>query len=149
MHASLRQHADTARLASELAGAAAAAGSRADVALDALDAALGASTACARQLAMINSTVDDIAALGDTLALSAALEAARGGLPWPDIRGRGRHEVRTLAQRAAGAARVAPVDRGGAARGPCSAPRSARLRPGMQAAAMRLAPRVRTQSGNG
>lgn len=135
LHASIGQHADTARLASELAGAAAAAGSRADVALDALEAALGAGAACARQIALINSAVDDIAALGDTLALSAALEAARAaghGQAFAVVAG----EVRTLAQRAGGAARaLRQLTEAAQREASAGAALSARLRPGMHEAA--------------
>ncbi len=100
----VRHSADTSRTATELAHAASAVASRGGQAVAGVVSTMGAINESSRRIAEITSVIDAIAFQTNILALNAAVEAARAG-----ENGRGfavvAGEVRTLAQRAASAAK--------------------------------------------
>ncbi|GLS95420.1 methyl-accepting chemotaxis protein [Piscinibacter gummiphilus] len=100
----VRQSADTAREAHQLAAAAAAAATRGGTVVDAVVGDMDQISRSSRQIADIIGVIDGIAFQTNILALNAAVEAARAG-----ENGRGfavvAGEVRHLAQRSAQAAR--------------------------------------------
>ncbi|PZP28344.1 MAG: methyl-accepting chemotaxis protein [Roseateles depolymerans] len=102
--ATVRQNNDTAHEASRLAGEAAQAAARGGDVMGQVVDTMAQITESSRKIADIISTIDGIAFQTNILALNAAVEAARAG-----EQGRGfavvAGEVRTLAQRSAGAAR--------------------------------------------
>ena len=104
MTSTVKQNADNARQANQMAvGARDAAEQGGTVVKDAV-AAMGAITTSSKQIAAIITTIDEIAFQTNLLALNAAVEAARAG-----EQGRGfavvAGEVRSLAQRSAGASK--------------------------------------------
>jgi methyl-accepting chemotaxis protein len=104
MTSSVKQNADNARQANQMAaGAQSGAESGGAVVNKAVDA-MGAITVASKQIAMIITTIDEIAFQTNLLALNAAVEAARAG-----EQGRGfavvAAEVRALAQRSAAASK--------------------------------------------
>ncbi|HEY4079531.1 MAG TPA: methyl-accepting chemotaxis protein [Burkholderiaceae bacterium] len=102
--AAVRQNTDTARQAAQLAGSATAAAAQGGRVVNDVVQTMQAITASSRKIADIIGTIDGIAFQTNILALNAAVEAARAG-----EQGRGfavvAAEVRSLAQRSAGAAR--------------------------------------------
>jgi methyl-accepting chemotaxis protein len=102
--ATVKQNADSARLASDLAGTARQVAERGGTVVGSAVAAMGEIEGSARRIADIIGTIDEIAFQTNLLALNAAVEAARAG-----EQGRGfavvASEVRNLAQRSAQAAR--------------------------------------------
>ncbi|MBX3609662.1 MAG: MCP four helix bundle domain-containing protein [Hydrogenophaga sp.] len=101
---SVRHSADTSRTATELARNASAVAADGGQAMAGVVSTMGAITDSSRRIADITSVIDGIAFQTNILALNAAVEAARAG-----EHGRGfavvAGEVRTLAQRAATAAK--------------------------------------------
>ncbi len=104
MAATVRQNADSAHDASELAASAAATARQGGAVVADVVATMESIHASAREIVDIIGVIDGIAFQTNILALNAAVEAARAG-----EQGRGfavvAGEVRSLAQRAAGAAR--------------------------------------------
>jgi methyl-accepting chemotaxis protein len=102
--ATVKQNADNARQASQLAVGSRAVAERGGQVVAAATGAMEEITHASRQIAEIITTIDEIAFQTNLLALNAAVEAARAGQE-----GRGfavvAVEVRSLAQRAAQAAR--------------------------------------------
>jgi len=100
----VQQNADNARQANQLAAGASAVALRGGGAMDKVVATMGAIDQGSRRMAEIIGVIDGIAFQTNILALNAAVEAARAG-----EQGRGfavvAAEVRSLAQRSAGAAR--------------------------------------------
>jgi methyl-accepting chemotaxis protein len=100
----VRHSADTSRAATGLAQSASAVASRGGAAVAGVVATMGAIGESSRRIADITGVIDGIAFQTNILALNAAVEAARAG-----EHGRGfavvAGEVRTLAQRAASAAK--------------------------------------------
>jgi len=100
----VRQSADSAAQANQLARSAAAVAQRGGSIVSAVVATMGEINASSRRIADIIGVIDGIAFQTNILALNAAVEAARAG-----EQGRGfavvAGEVRTLAQRSAGAAK--------------------------------------------
>ncbi|MES2261361.1 MAG: methyl-accepting chemotaxis protein [Pseudomonadota bacterium] len=118
----VRQNADNARQACELAASASGLAAKGGTAVTQAVAAMDSIRASSRQMVDIIGVIDGIAFQTNILALNAAVEAARAG-----EMGRGfavvASEVRTLAQRSAGAAKeikaliaasVATIDSGSA-----------------------------------
>jgi methyl-accepting chemotaxis protein len=101
---SVRESADAARQANEMAGAAAAAATRGGGIVESVVANMSEINGASRKIGEIIGVIDGIAFQTNILALNAAVEAARAG-----EQGRGfavvAGEVRTLAQRSALAAR--------------------------------------------
>jgi len=104
MNATVRTSAATAREASDIAEQASAAAQRGGQVVGEVVATMEQITESSRKISEIIGTIDGIAFQTNILALNAAVEAARAG-----EQGRGfavvAGEVRTLAQRSAGAAR--------------------------------------------
>ena len=104
MTATVRQNADNARLANQLAQAARGQAEQGGSVVEKAVAAMGAIDASSKKIADIISVIDEIAFQTNLLALNAAVEAARAG-----DQGRGfavvASEVRSLAQRSASAAK--------------------------------------------
>jgi methyl-accepting chemotaxis protein len=104
MNSALKQSADAARQASQLAGRATAVAEKGGVVVGEVITTMDEITASSRKIGDIIGVIDGIAFQTNILALNAAVEAARAG-----EQGRGfavvAGEVRTLAQRAAQAAR--------------------------------------------
>ncbi len=102
--ATVRQTADTARLAASLAEEASAVAAQGGAVVDKVVATMGQISGSSRKISEITGVIDGIAFQTNILALNAAVEAARAG-----EHGRGfgvvAAEVRSLAQRAASAAR--------------------------------------------
>lgn len=100
----VRQNADNAHAASELAQTASANAHQGGVVMASLEQIMAQITASSRQIADINGVIDSIANQTNILALNAAVEAARAG-----EQGRGfavvAEEVRNLARRSADAAK--------------------------------------------
>ncbi len=100
----VKQNADNARQASQLAHGAAGVASRGGAVVGQVVETMSGITASSRRIADIIGVIDGIAFQTNILALNAAVEAARAG-----EQGRGfavvAAEVRTLAQRSAGAAK--------------------------------------------
>ena len=100
----VRQTADSARSANQLAASASDAAGKGGAVVAQVVSTMDEISASSRQIADIIGTIDGIAFQTNILALNAAVEAARAG-----EQGRGfavvAAEVRTLAQRSAGAAR--------------------------------------------
>ncbi len=104
LHSTVKHNADTARQATQLAGAASTAAHKGGEVVGQVVATMGDISSSARRIADIIGTIDGIAFQTNILALNAAVEAARAG-----DQGRGfavvAGEVRALAQRSAEAAR--------------------------------------------
>ncbi|MBL8301795.1 MAG: MCP four helix bundle domain-containing protein [Ideonella sp.] len=104
MHATVKNNADTARQASQLAGAATAAAQQGGQGVGRVVATMGDISASSKKIGDIIGTIDGIAFQTNILALNAAVEAARAG-----EQGRGfavvASEVRSLAKRSADAAK--------------------------------------------
>ena len=104
MHATVKNSADTARQASQLAGAATAAAQQGGQVVGRVVATMGDISASSKKIGDIIGTIDGIAFQTNILALNAAVEAARAG-----EQGRGfavvASEVRSLAKRSADAAK--------------------------------------------
>lgn len=102
--ATIRQNADNARLANTLASTARDVAEQGGAVVAQAVNAMDEINASSRRIGVITSTIDEIAFQTNLLALNAAVEAARAG-----EQGRGfavvASEVRSLAQRAAAAAR--------------------------------------------
>jgi methyl-accepting chemotaxis protein len=102
--ATVRQSAESARMAKQLATSAAEVAQRGGSAVDTVVETMNEINASSRRIADIVGTIDGIAFQTNILALNAAVEAARAG-----EQGRGfavvASEVRSLAQRSAEAAR--------------------------------------------
>jgi methyl-accepting chemotaxis protein len=100
----VRSNSDTASQANEMAARGIETARRGGTAVSQVIATMGEISASSRKVADITAVIDSIAFQTNILALNAAVEAARAG-----EQGRGfavvAAEVRTLAQRAAGAAR--------------------------------------------
>ena len=100
----VRHNSDTTRRASEMAASASQAAAASGEAVTRLVATMGGITEASRRITDITGEIDGIAFQTNLLALNAAVEAARAG-----EQGRGfavvAAEVRSLAQRSAGAAR--------------------------------------------
>ena len=104
MTATVKQNADNARQANQLAGGARSQAERGGQVLARAVSAMGEINSSSRQIADIIGVIDEIAFQTNLLALNAAVEAARAG-----EQGRGfavvASEVRSLAQRSASAAK--------------------------------------------
>ena len=104
MNATVKNNADTARQANQLAAHASTAATRGGAVVDQVVTTMSDITAASRRIADIIGTIDGIAFQTNILALNAAVEAARAG-----EQGRGfavvASEVRILAQRSAEAAK--------------------------------------------
>jgi aerotaxis receptor len=104
MQATVRNNADTARQAAQLSDTASGAAERGGQAVSQIVSTMGEITSSSRRIADIIGVIDGIAFQTNILALNAAVEAARAG-----DQGRGfavvAGEVRSLAQRSAGAAK--------------------------------------------
>jgi methyl-accepting chemotaxis protein len=102
--ATVQTNADTARQAAQLAGSATTAAGQGGVVVQQAVQSMEAISAASKKIADIIGVIDGIAFQTNILALNAAVEAARAG-----EQGRGfavvATEVRTLAQRSAGAAK--------------------------------------------
>jgi len=102
--ATVKTNADTARLATQLAGTASAAAAQGGTVVTQVVGTMQGITASSKKIADIIGVIDGIAFQTNILALNAAVEAARAG-----EQGRGfavvASEVRTLAQRSAAAAK--------------------------------------------
>ncbi len=104
LHATVKNNADTARQATQLAQSASSAASRGGDVVAQVVSTMGGISGSSRRIADIIGVIDGIAFQTNILALNAAVEAARAG-----DQGRGfavvATEVRTLAQRSAAAAK--------------------------------------------
>ncbi|MBL8304557.1 MAG: MCP four helix bundle domain-containing protein [Ideonella sp.] len=104
MHATVKNNADTARQASQLAGAATTAAQEGGQVVGRVVATMNDISASSKKIGDIIGTIDGIAFQTNILALNAAVEAARAG-----EQGRGfavvASEVRSLAKRSADAAK--------------------------------------------
>ncbi|HZV66799.1 MAG TPA: methyl-accepting chemotaxis protein, partial [Telluria sp.] len=100
----VKENADNARLANELAASAASLAAKGGQAVDRAVSTMESIKASSRKIALIIGVIDSISFQTNILALNAAVEAARAG-----EQGRGfavvAAEVRTLAQRSAAAAK--------------------------------------------
>jgi methyl-accepting chemotaxis protein len=104
LHATVKNNADTARQATQLAQSASSAASRGGDVVAKVVTTMGGISGSSQRIADIIGVIDGIAFQTNILALNAAVEAARAG-----EQGRGfavvATEVRTLAQRSAAAAK--------------------------------------------
>jgi methyl-accepting chemotaxis protein len=104
LHATVKNNADTARQATQLAQSASSAASRGGDVVAQVVSTMGGISGSSQRIADIIGVIDGIAFQTNILALNAAVEAARAG-----EQGRGfavvATEVRTLAQRSAAAAK--------------------------------------------
>jgi methyl-accepting chemotaxis protein len=104
IYGNVRQAADAARTADDLASSASQAAQRGGEAVSQVVEKMGSISACSQRITEITAVIDKIAFQTNLLALNAAVEAARAG-----DSGRGfavvAAEVRSLAQRAAEAAK--------------------------------------------